>query len=84
MQLQKKKEGPLERKRANVIIYKCIASATGFSNIVYLETAQEELKKSFYNHDMSFKNESNRNGTTLAKYVWDLRLKHNVTPILKW
>ena len=33
---------------------------------------------------MSFKNESKKNGNTLAKYVQDLKLKQNVTPTLKW
>ena len=81
----KKEECPLEGKcRANNIIYKCIASATGFLNKVYLGTAQGEFKKWFHNHNLSFKNESKRNNTTLAKYIWDLKLKHNVTPTLKW
>ena len=81
----KKEECPLEGKcRANDIIYKCIASASGFPNKVYLGTAQGEFKKRFHNHNSSFKNESKRNDTTLAKYVWDLKLKHNVTPTLKW
>ena len=59
---------PLKGKcRVNDIIYKCIASATGFPNRVYLETSQGEFKKRFYNHNMSLKNESKRNDTTLAK-----------------
>ena len=33
---------------------------------------------------MSFKNESKKSDTTLAKYIWDLKLKNNVTPTLKW
>ena len=74
---------PLAGKcRANDIIYKCIASATGFPNKVYLETPQEEFKKRFYNHNTSLKNESKRNDTTLAKYIRDL--KYNVAPTLKW
>ena len=40
---RKRKECPLEGKyRANQIVYKCIASATGFPNKVYLETAKGE------------------------------------------
>ena len=38
----------------------------------------------FHNHNTSFKNESKKNDTNLAKYVWDLKFKHNVTPTLKW
>ena len=83
--VEKKEECPLDGKSiANDKVYKCIASATGFPNKFSLVTTQEEFKKQFYNHNMSFENDSNRNGTILAKYVWDLKLKHNVTPTLKW
>ena len=82
---RKKEECPLEEKcRPINIIYKCIPSATGFPKKVYLETSQGEFKKRFYNHNTSFKNKSKMDDTTLAKYVWDLKLKHNVTPTLKW
>ena len=60
------------------------ASATAFLNKVYLGTAQGDFKKRFCNFSKSFKNKSMRNYTTLAKYVSDLKLKHNVTPRLKW
>ena len=81
---REKEKCSLEGKcRANDIIYKRFASATGFPNKVYLGTAQGEFQKRFYNHNTSFKNESKRNDTTIAKYVWDLKLKHNVTPTLK-
>ena len=67
---RKKEKCPLERKcRAKDIVYNCIASATGFLNKVYLGNAKGEFKKWFYNHNTSFKNESKRNDTTLAKYV---------------
>ena len=85
MQLQKKGRVPIKRKcRVNDVIYKCIVSTTGFPNKVYLGTAEGEFKKRFYNHNSSFKNELKMNDTTLAKHVWDLKLKHNVTPTLKW
>ena len=48
------------------------------------EPHKDSLKKRFYDHNMSFKNESKKNDTTLAKYIWDLKLKHNVTLTLKW
>ena len=80
-----KEECPLEGKsRANNVVYKCIASATGFPNKVYLGTVQGELKKRFYNHNMSFKNESTKNDITLAKYIRSLKIKRNLTPTLKW
>ena len=82
---RKKEECPLEGKcRVNDVIYKCIVSATGFPNKVYLGTAEGEFKKRFYNHNSSFKNELKMSNTTLANPVWDLKLKHNVTPTLKW
>ena len=53
------KECSLEKKcRANDIIYKCITSATGFPNKVYLGTAQREFQNQFCNHNISFKSES--------------------------
>ena len=48
------------------------------------ELHKESLKNGFTTINMSFKNESKKNDTTLAKYVWDLKLKHNVTPTLRW
>ena len=82
---RKNGECPLEGKcRANDLIYKCIGLATGFPNKVYSGIAQGEFKKRFYNHNTSFKNESKRKDTTPAKHVWDLKLKHNVMPTLKW
>ena len=68
---------------ANDIIYKCITLATFFPNKIYWRTAQREFEKWFYKHNNSFKKKFNRNDTTLAKYVWDLKLKHNVIPTLK-
>ena len=70
---RKKKKCPLEGKcQANDVVYKCIASATGFLNKVYLGTAQGEFKKWFYNHNVSFKNKSKKNDT-----AW-------MMPTLKW
>ena len=48
--------------------HKCIASAFGFPNKIYLWTAHGELKK-HYNQEISFKNESKRNDTTLEKFT---------------
>ena len=48
------------------------ASATGFPNKIYSGITQGEFHKQFYNHNGSWFN------TTLAKYVWYLKLKHNV------
>ena len=66
------------------IVYKSIASATSFYNNVYLGAAQREFKKWFHNHNSSFKSKSERNDTTLAKYLLDLKLKHSMTATSKW
>ena len=65
------------------MIYKYIALATGFPDKIYLGTAKGEFKKRFYNHNSSFKIMLKRNDTTLTKYVWNLKLKHNVTATFK-
>ena len=82
---RRKEECPLEGKcRVKDVIYKCIVSAPGFPTRAYLGTAEGEFKTRFYNHKKSFKNNLYKNETTLAKYIWDLKLKHNVTPTLQW
>ena len=48
------------------------------------ELQKESLKNSFTIINSSFKNKSKRNNTTLAKYIWASKLKHNVRPTLKW
>ena len=65
---RKKEDCPLEGKcRTENIIYKCIASTSSHPDKVYLGTA-EDFKK-MYNHISPFKNETQINKTTLAKYV---------------
>ena len=51
---------------------------------VYLGTAEGDFKIKYYNHISSFKNETQMNKSTLAKYVWEQRQRHNITPPLKW
>ena len=70
--------------RTENIIYKCIASTSGHPDKVYLGTAEGDFKKRYYNHISSFKNEIEMNKTSLAKYVWEQKERHNVTPSLKW
>ena len=80
-----KKECPLDGKcRSENIIYKCVATATGHLDKVYLGTAEGDFKQRFYNHKKSFKNKSYANDTTLSKYIWEMKQKHNITPTLKW
>ena len=69
---RKKEDYPLEGKcRTENIIYKCTFSTSGHPDKVYLATAEGDFKKRYYHHISSFKNESQMNKTTLAKYVWE-------------
>ena len=85
MQLYKKIYRPLEGKcRTENIVYKCIVSTSVHPDTAYLGTADGDFKKRYYNHISSFTNKTQMNKTTLAKYVWELELKQNITPTLKW
>ena len=76
---RKKEDCPLEGKcRTENIIYKCIASTSGHPDKVYLGTAEGDFKKRYYNHISSFKNETQMNKTTLAKYVWEQKQSHDI------
>ena len=82
---RKKEDYPLERKcRTENLTYKCIAPTSGHPDKVYLGIAEGDLKKRYYNHISSFKNEIRMNKDTLAKYVWEQKQRHNITPTLKW
>ena len=80
-----KDDCPLEGKcRTKNIIYKCIVSTSGHPDKVYLETAEGDSKKRYYKHISSFKNKTQMNKTTFAKYVWEYKLKYNITLTLRW
>ena len=82
---RKKEDCPLEGKcRTENIIYKCITSTSGHPNKVSLGTAEGDFKKRYYNHTSSLKDETQRNKTTLAKFVWEQKQRHKITPTLKW
>ena len=70
--------------QASDIINKCIASTTVNPNKIYLETAEGNFKKRYYNHKTSFKNREKANYTTLLKYLWEVKEKYKETPPLKW
>ena len=65
-------------------MYKCVASVDGYPNKFYLGTAESDFKQNVYNHLMSFKNEGHSTGTTLSKYVWEVKKKLKIMPSLKW
>ena len=49
-----------------------------------IQELQKEIFKKIYNLISSFKIQTQRNKTTLAKNVWELKQKHNIAPALKW
>ena len=82
---RKKEDCPSEGKcRTENITYKCIVSTSRHPDKAYLETAEGDFKKRYYNHISSFKNKTKINKTTLAKYFRELKQKHNITPTLIW
>ena len=67
----------------NDVIYKCIASTSVNPDRAYIETAEGEFKKQYYNHNKLFRHGSYANETTLSKYVWKIKDKYNEMPSLK-
>ena len=61
-----------------------LKSLTSHPDKVYLGNAEGDFKINYYNHISSFKNETQMNKTTLAKYVWEQKQRHNITLTLKW
>ena len=51
---------------------------------VYFGSTQGEFKTRYYNHKTSFSNEKYRHSTMLSCYVWEVKDKKGIDPILKW
>ena len=51
---------------------------------VYFGSTQGEFKTRYYNHKTSFSHEKYRHSTTLSSYVWEVKDKKGIDPILKW
>ena len=67
---RKKEECQLKNKcRSNDIIYKCVVTAKGHPQKVYLGTKEGEFKQRYYNHKKSFRNQNYANDTSLSKYI---------------
>ena len=82
---RKKHECPVDGKcRAENIVYKCVASVDGYSNKVYLGTAEGDFKQSFYNYRMSVNNKGHSTDTTLSKYVLQVKRKLKIMSSRKW
>ena len=51
---------------------------------IYFGSTQGELKTRYYNHRTSFSHEKYKHNTTLSSYVWEVKHKNGIDPILKW
>ena len=51
---------------------------------VYIGSTQGPFKKRYYNHKSSFTHERYRHSTSLSNYIWDVKKKQDIDPILKW
>ena len=78
-------ECPLNRQcLSQDIVYKCIALTSLNPDKTYLGPAEVEFKKRYSNHKKSFRHKQYANKTTLSKYIWEIKEKHNEMPTLKW
>ena len=79
---------PLEGKcKQEYVVYKVeVYSDPGNdrNKKVYFGSTKGEFKTRYYNHRTSFSHEKYRHSTTLASYVWEVKDKKGIDPILKW
>ena len=79
---------PLEGKcKQECVVYKVeVYSDPGNdrNKKVYFGSRQGEFKTRYYNHKTSFSHEKYRHSTTLPSYVWEVKDKKGIDPILKW
>ena len=79
---------PLEGKcKQGCVVYKVEVYSDSGNDInkkVYFGSTQGEFKARYYNHKTSFSNEKYRHSTTLSRYVWEVKDKKGIDPILKW
>ena len=80
---RKKEECQLEGKcRSEDIICKCVVTATGHPQKAYQGTAENDFKQWYYDYKKSFRNLKYANDTSLSKYIWEMKDKHNNNPTL--
>ena len=70
--------------RSKDIIYKCVVTATGHPQKVYLDIAEGDFNQRYYNHKKSFRNQKYANEASLSKYIWKIKDTHYTTPDLLW
>ena len=79
---------PLEGKcKQECVVYKVeVYSDLGNdrNKKLYFGSTQGEFKTRYYNYRTSFYHEKYRHSTTLSSYVWELKDKKGIDPIVKW
>ena len=63
---------------------KCKQECVVYKVGVYSDSNNKRDKKRYYNHRTSFSHERYRYSTALSSYVWELKEKQGVDPIMKW
>ena len=80
-----KQNCPMEGKcRSRNVIYKCIASVPNKPDKVYIGLTEGEWKKRYSCHKTSFKYKKLSKSTALSTYVWEIKEKEKIDPILTW
>ena len=79
---RKKEECQLEGKCRSEDICKCVVTATGHPQKAYQRTAENDFKQWYYDYKESFRNLKYANDTSLSKYIWEMKDKHNNNPTL--
>ena len=87
----KKENCPLKRScQIECVVYKVeVLNPSSNSNNrndkkVYLGSMQGPLKQRYYNYKSSFTQEKRRHKTSLSNYIWEIKKKFGIDPILKW
>ena len=87
---KRKDECPLDQKECNIstVVYSAevehLNEETGNTEkAIYIGSTEDNFKLRFYNHKTDQKCEKNKNKTTLAHYIWNLK-KQNKTFKIKW
>ena len=66
------------------IIYKCTVSTSINPDKVYLGITEGDFKNRYHKRTKSFRNKRYTNDTSLSKYIWEIKEKHQGNPSLKW
>ena len=68
--------------RNESVIYKNVQQQPDSKKVQFGLTEEEFKKQRYYDHEKSFRNDFQANGTTLSSYVLEIKDRKNVTPAL--